>query len=120
MGGTALGARKTLRREIADLTFRRPGVCLRDGYFCARYMQEGLALDAEAALLKQLSYLVAEQHAALLVNSHASAASLLGADMASRSEMNPHPRAKLALPAPTSVIHPPCSPAGLCLVPMFP
>lgn len=67
-----------LRREIVDLTFRRPGVCLHDTYFCARYMQESLALDAEAALLRSLSELAAEQEAALLVNAHISAAALQG------------------------------------------
>ena len=51
---------------------------MRDTYFCARYMQENLSLDAEALLVRSLTEMAAEQEAALLVNSHVSGAGVQG------------------------------------------
>ncbi|KAG2497986.1 hypothetical protein HYH03_004245 [Edaphochlamys debaryana] len=78
-----LGARRQLRREIIDLTFRRPALALEDGYFAERYHADTLALELEATLAGQLASLAAgaerQALAAAFHSAHAaaSAAALL-------------------------------------------
>ncbi|GIL43562.1 hypothetical protein Vafri_1262, partial [Volvox africanus] len=68
-----LGARRQLRRELVDLTFRRPNLAQEDGYFVERYHSETLAMDLEAALVGQLCGLVARHERQSLAGAYMSA-----------------------------------------------
>ena len=56
-----LDARSQLRREILDLSFRRPGMATEDGYFASRYISATVSLELEGKLVESLSSLVADE-----------------------------------------------------------
>ena len=56
-----LGARAQLRREIVDLSFRRPGMATEDGYFASRYISSTVSLELEGRLIESLISFVAEE-----------------------------------------------------------
>ncbi|GAX75360.1 hypothetical protein CEUSTIGMA_g2804.t1 [Chlamydomonas eustigma] len=68
-----LAARVQLRREIIDLTFRRPSICPEAGYFATSYIESTVSIELEAELVGRLTAAVAQQQRSAMATAFTSA-----------------------------------------------